>query len=387
MLKIAIHQTKEEWLQMQTETTSIHKYFQDICDPRVTNRSRHSLMDILVIALLATLCGAEGFNDIESFAKSKEPWLRTFLELPNGIPSHDTFNRVFSLISPEEFSKCFIAWTQAMAQKVEGVVAIDGKTLRSSFDSVSQTAALHMVSAWSSENELVLGQIRTDAKSNEITAIPQLIAMLDLEGSIVTIDAMGCQKGIAKSILNAGADYILALKGNQGNTLENAQYIFEWEKKNDFRGISSMYETINKDHGRIETREIYSIDVTNMEEFSEWMGLKSITVVVSTREIMGQGTITKETRYYLSSLSADAEKIGAAVRAHWGIENSLHWILDVTFREDYARNRKGHSAENMATLRRMAINLLKKERSSKVSIRGKRLKASWNNDYLVKLFS
>ena len=372
---------------MQTGMTSFHKHFQNITEPRVKNRSRHSLIDIFAITLLATICGAEGFNDIELFAKSKEDWLRTFLELPNGIPSHDTFNRVFSLILPEEFSKCFITWTQALAEKIEGVVAIDGKTLRKSFDSASQTAALHLVSAWSSENELVLGQVRTAAKSNEITAIPQLIAMLDLEGCTVTIDAMGCQKDIAHSILSAGADYILALKGNQGNTFENAQYIFEWEKKNDFRGIPcTRCETIEKDHGRLEKREIYSLDVTNMEEYKEWAELKSVTVIISTREIIGQDA-TKETRYYLSSLPAEAEKIGAAVRLHWGIENSLHWILDVNFREDYARNRKDHSAENMAIVRRMVVNLIKKERSSKTSFRGKRLKASWNHDYLVKLLS
>ena len=372
---------------MQTRMTSIHKYFQSITDPRVKNRSTHLFMEILVIALLATLAGAESFNDIELFAKSKQAWLCTFLALPGGIPSHDTFNRFFSLILPEEFSKCFIAWTQAMAQKIEGVVAIDGKTLRGSFDSASQTSALHMVSAWSSENDLVLGQIRTAAKSNEITAIPQLIAMLDLEDTIVTIDAMGCQKDIAKDILNAGADYVLALKGNQGNTLEIANSIFDWEEQNDFRGVfCTQYETMDKDHGRIETRKAYSIDVTGMEEFKEWQALESITKVVSTREIIGRGT-TEETRYYLSSLPADAEKIGAAVRSHWGIENSLHWILDVNFREDHARNRKDHSAENMAILRHMAVNLIKKERSSKTSFRGKRLKASWSNDYLIGLLS
>ena len=340
-----------------------------------------------MIALLATLAGAEGFNDIELFAKSKEPWLRTFLELQNGVPSHDTFNRVFSLIIPEEFSKCFIAWTQALAQKIEGVVAIDGKTLRRSFDSASKTSALHMVSAWSSENELVLGQIRTAAKSNEITAIPQLITMLDLEDSIVTIDAMGCQKEIAQSILNSGADYVLNLKGNQGNTLESVKYLFRWEEKNNFRGIFyTQYETLDKDHGRIETRKAYSIDVVGMEEFKEWPGIESVTKIFSTREIVGQET-TEEVRYYLSSLPADAEKIGMAVRSHWGIENSLHWILDVNFGEDHARNRKGHSAENMAILRHMVVNLVKKERSSKTSFRGKLLKASWNNDYLIKLLS
>ena len=287
---------------MYTGLTSIHKHFQNISDPRIMNRSRHLFMDILVIALLATLADAENFNDIELFAKSKEAWLRTFLELSGGIPSHDTFNRVFSLILPEEFSKCFITWTQALAQKIEGVVAIDGKSLRRSFDSASQTSALHMVSAWSSENDLVIGQIRTAAKSNEITAIPQLIAMLDLEGSIVTIDAMGCQKEIAQSILDAGADYVLNLKGNQKNTLEIAKSIFEWEENNGFRGIfHTQYEITDKDHGRIETRKAYSIDVTGMEEFKEWFGLESVTKVVSIREILGQGT-TEEIRYYLSSL-------------------------------------------------------------------------------------
>jgi predicted transposase YbfD/YdcC len=244
-----------------------------------------------------------------------------------------------------------------------------------------------MVSAWSSENELVLGQIRTAAKSNEITAIPQLIAMLDLEDAIVTIDAMGCQKEIAQSILNAGADYVLALKGNQGNTFESAKSIFEWEEKNGFRGVFyTQYETMDKDHGRIETRKAYSIDVTGMEEFKEWPGLESVTKIVSIREIIGRGT-TEEIRYYLSSLPADAEKIGPAVRSHWGIENSLHWILDVNFREDHARNRKDHSAENMAILRHMALNLIRKERSSKTSFRGKRLKASWSDDYLLDLLS
>ena len=251
----------------------------------------------------------------------------------------------------------------------------------------SQTSALHMVSAWSVENELVLGQIRTAAKSNEITAIPLLIAMLDLEGAIVTIDAMGCQKDIAQSIQNAGADYVLALKGNQGNTLESAKFIFEWEEKNGFHGVFyTQYETMDKDHGRIETRKAYSIDVTGMEEFKEWPGLESVTKIISIREIIGQGT-TEEIRYYLSSLPADAEKIGPAVRSHWGIENSLHWILDVNFQEDRARNRKDHSAENMAILRHMVLNLIKKERSSKTSVRGKRLKASWSDDYLLTLLS
>jgi predicted transposase YbfD/YdcC len=373
---------------MPEVTTSINEYFGDLPDPRKNNRTRHLLMDILTVALCAIISGADGFNDIELYGKSKEDWFRTFLSLPNGIPSHDTFNRVFSLLSPEEFSKCFVRWTQALGKKLKDVVAIDGKTLRRTFSSASKTTALHMVSAWSSKNELVLGQIRTAAKSNEITAIPELIAMLDLEGCIVTIDAMGCQKEIAQTILNAEADYVLGLKGNQESTFDAAKFLFKWEEKDGFRGVfHTEYETLEKDHGRIENREVYAVGIPkDVEEFREWPGLKSVTMVKATREVTGQPP-TEERRYYLSSLSPDAERIGQAIRAHWGIENSLHWVLDVNFREDYARNRKEHSAENMAILRHMAVNLVKKEQSSKTSFRGKLLKASWSDDYVLKLLS
>jgi predicted transposase YbfD/YdcC len=245
-----------------------------------------------------------------------------------------------------------------------------------------------MVSAWSSENELVLGQMRTAAKSNEITAIPQLISILDIKGCTVTVDAMGCQKDIAQKILDREANYILGLKGNQGNTLDAAEFLFKCEEKDGFRGVfHTEYETLEKDHGRIEKREIYSVGIPkDIEEFTKWPGLKSVTMVISTREITGEAP-TIERRYYLSSLSARAEQIGKAVRAHWGIENSLHWILGVDFREDYARNRKNHSAENMAILRHMVINLVKKEKSSKTSFRGKLKKASWSDDYVLKLLS
>ncbi|GHV37792.1 ISAs1 family transposase [Synergistales bacterium] len=373
---------------MSLKATSIHEYFRELTDPRSNSYTRHLLMDILVIALCATIGGAEGFNDIELYGRMKETWFRTFLDLPNGIPSHDTFNRVFSLLSPEEFSKCFIKWTQSLAKKLEGVVAIDGKTLRRSFLSASKTTALHMVSAWSSENKLVLGQIRTAAKSNEITAIPELISMLDIKGCTVTIDAMGCQKDIAQKIIDNDADYVLGLKGNQGNTLDAAEFLFKCEEKDNFRGVfHTEYDTPRKNHSRIEKREIYSIGIPNdIKEFAEWPGLKSITMVVSTRQITGKEP-TIERRFYLSSLPARAEQIGNAIRAHWGIENSLHWILDVDFREDYARNRKNHSAENMAILRHIVVNLVKKENSSKTSFRGKLLKASWSDDYVLKLLS
>lgn len=373
---------------MPAEPTNIFNHFKNLTDPRVEKRSRHLLTDIISIALCAIIAGADSFTDIELFGKTKEAWLRTFLELPGGIPSHDTFNRIFSLLSPEEFSKCFIEWVRSLATKVEGVVAIDGKTLRRSFDSASKKNPLHMVSAWSSANELVLGQIRTAAKSNEITAIPELLKMLDLEGSIVTIDAMGCQKTIAQTILDAKADYVLALKGNQGNTLDAVQHLFSWEEKNGYSGIShTEYNTVEKDHGRIETRHVVSLAIPEeIEVLNEWPDLKSVTMVMSKREVLGKEP-SEERRFYLSSLEAEAEILGPVIRSHWGIENSLHWSLDVTFREDLARNRKGHSAENMAIIRHMVLNLLKKEKSSKNSLRMKRLRASWDDDYILKLIA
>lgn len=373
---------------MRTGITSIHEYFKELPDPRKSNRTRHLLMDMLTIALCAIVGGAESFNDMELFGKMKKEWLQSFLELPGGIPSHDTFNRVFSMLDPASFNKCFIAWTQALAKKLDGVLAIDGKTLRRSFSSASKKTALHIVSMWSAKNELVMGQICTEAKSNEITAVPKLLEMLDIRGCIVTIDAMGCQRETANKILEREADYVLALKGNQGNMFDAAKYLFDWEKQNDYRGVlHARYETIEKDHGRIEKREVHSIgNLEEIEEFRGWPGLKSVTMVVSTREVTGKAPTT-ERRCYLSSLTADAKKIGDAVRAHWGIENKLHWVLDVHFREDYARNRTDHSAENMAMMRHMALNLLKREKTSKTSLRGKRLKASWNDDYILQLLA
>lgn len=373
---------------MTTETTSLHEYFKDMPDPRKDSRTRHLLMDILTIALLAIVGGAEGFNDIELFGRMKEEWLRSFLVLPNGIPSHDTFNRVFSMLSPKEFNRCFIAWTQALAKKLEGVVAIDGKTLRRSFDSASKATAFHVVSLWSAKNELVMGQIRTESKSNEITAIPKLLEMLDIQGCTVTIDAMGCQKEIAEKVLDSGANYVFGLKGNQESTFDAAKYLFRWEEKDGYRGVfHTEYSTLEKDHGRIEKREVYSIgNLNEIEGFEDWPGLKSITMVVSTREVIGKSPTT-ERRFYLSSLDADAEAIGRAIRSHWEIENKVHWVLDVDFNEDQARNRMDHSAENMAILRHMAMNLLRREKTSKASLRGKRLKASWSDDYILKLLS
>jgi len=369
--------------------TSINQCFKELADPRIVGRSQHYLSDILTIVLCAVISGAEGFNDIEMFARCKEPFFRTFLKLPNGIPSHDTINRVMSMLSPDDFSKCFAEWVKSLSERLPGIIAIDGKTLRGSFHDAQHRDCLHMVSAWSAENGLVLGQVRTNEKSNEITAIPTLLSLLDIEDCVVTVDAMGCQTEIAQNILDGGGDYVLALKSNQGNSREAVELLFKWEMKNDFDGVThSAFSEVEKDHGRVETRKVFSIgNLCEIEGLGleKWPGLKSVTMIESIRESNGKSSV--EYRYYLSSLAADAHRIGKAIRCHWGIENSLHWVLDVVFNEDKARNRKDHSAANMAIIRHMAVNLVKNDKSSKASIRGKRLKAGWDNDYLLKIIS
>lgn len=374
---------------MSSPLTSISQCFKGLTDPRVIGRSQHYLSDILTIVLCAVICGAEGFNDIEMFAKCKETFFRTFLELPNGIPSHDTLNRVMSMLSPDEFSKCFVEWVKSLSTRISGIVAIDGKTLRRSFNNANHRDCLHMVSAWSVENGLVLGQVRTSEKSNEITAIPILLSLLDIKNCVVTIDAMGCQTEIAQNILDRGGDYVLALKGNQGNSLDAVEHLFKCERQNNFKGVEhSLFSEVEKDHGRIESRSVFSIgnlaDIDGLE-LGKWPGLRSVTLVESIRELNGKSTI--ECRYYLSSLEADAERIGQAIRGHWGIENSLHWVLDVVFNEDKARNRKDNSAANMTIIRHMAVNIAKNDKSPKTSMRGKRLKAGWDDQYLLKLLS
>jgi predicted transposase YbfD/YdcC len=305
------------------------------------------------------------------------------------MPSHDTINRVISRLDPKEFSNCIVEWTKLLSEKLEGVIAIDGKTLRRSYQDASKKNPIHVVSAWSSDNGIVLGQVQTDAKSNEITAIPELLKLLDIGGSIVTIDAMGCQTYIAQRILDGGGDYVLALKGNQKNSLDSVEHLFDWEQKNNF---SVVFHTetlsIEKDHGRIETRKVYSTgELEKIEglDVEKWPELQSLTMVESIREINGSSTI--EHRYYISSLAAAAKVLGESIRAHWGVENGLHWVMDVTFHEDYARNRKDNSAANMSTMRHFALNLIKQEKNTKGSIKGKRKRAGWNDNYLLKLIS
>lgn len=366
-------------------TSALLEHLATVPDPRIARHRWHKLSDILVIAICAVLCGAESYPAIEDFGYAREDWLRQFLELPAGIPSHDTFNRVLQLLDPEAFQACFLRWMQAVAEVTAGeVVAIDGKVLRRSFAKGTGKPAIHMVSAWASENGVVLGQRKVDTKSNEITAIPALLDLLLLKGCIVTIDAMGCQRTIAQKIVEHGADYALALKGNQP-TLEQAvaRFFLSGPEAEANRTRSDYYEQTERGHGREETRRAWiSAEVEAELEAAAWPGLQSIGMVEATRTL-GDKT-TSEQRFYLSSLPPHAEPFAQAVRKHWGVENQLHWSLDVTFREDHSRLRTGHGAENFAVLRHIALNLLRQEPSPK-SLPRKRLACALNPDYLLKV--
>lgn len=368
---------------------SIAKHFEGLPDPRSGNAKAHIFLEILIIAICAVICGADGWSDIELFGKNKKAWLQTFLALPKGIPSHDTFGRVFAKIKPEEFQKRFIEWVQAIETLTSGqVIAIDGKKLRRSHDQAAGKTAIYMVSAWATQNQLVLGQTKVADKSNEITAIPELLQLLEIAGCIVTVDAIGTQTEIAETIVDGGGDYLLAVKENQGHLFEDVQYLFEVDVAQEFKYAQHSYaKTVNKGHGRIETRECWA---TEKEEYlslvrkrQQWKNLKSLVRIVSQRQI-GE-TIEVQTRYFISSLPADAKTILKTKRSHWKIENQVHWVLDIAFREDESRVRKDHAAENLAVLRHMALNLLKNEKTAKGGMHAKRLQAGWNNDYLLTL--
>lgn len=359
-------------------------YFADLPDPRVERTKLHKLEDILAITICAVICGAEGWNEIELFGRSKEQWLKTFLELSNGIPSHDTFARVISSIQPDDFEQRFQKWTQAMVQGAgEKVIAIDGKTLRRSFDNANGKAAIHMVSAWACDNKMVFGQIATDEKSNEITAIPKLLEMLVLDGSVVSIDAMGCQKKIAEKIIENNSDYIFSLKGNHGTLHEEVKLFMD-----DAIANSGSYDyscDTDGGHGRVEIRNVwYCEDVQWIQDLEDWPGLSSL-VAVESKRIIGD-KVSTERRYFISSLSGiNAETVGRMIRSHWGIENKLHWSLDVSFGEDDCRIRKGFGAENVSRLRRIALNLLKQEKTAKCGIKAKQHKAGWDEQYMLKV--
>jgi len=339
------------------------------------------LEDIIFITIAAVICGAETWNAIEEYGKSKMEWLGKHLRLPNGIPSHDTFNRFFSLLNPAVFENAFLSWVRAISSLTDGeVVSIDGKTLRGSRDTDGKYA-IHMVSAWANVNRLSLGQVKVNEKSNEITAIPQLLDVLVLKGCFVTIDAMGCQREIAEKIISQEADYILAVKGNQGTLEENIEDTIR------FTPSVSDWKEEDFGHGRIETRHCYLYkDLSFIENAHRWKSLAAVVKIESTRYIKSTGKEEKQTRFYITSSNASAEIIGKAIRSHWGIENQLHWQLDVSFSEDQSRKRDGHAAQNFSLINRIALNLLKNEQSKKKSsVKEKRLSAGWDNDYLWKI--
>lgn len=371
--------------------TSLAEHFAELEDPRAEHLTDHKLLDIIMIAICAVICGAESWTDVELFGNERLEWLKKFLELEKGIPSHDTFGRVFARLDANQFQACFATWVQAVFQTTEGqVVAIDGKSVRRSHDQANGQGAIHVVSAWATANHLVLGQQKVAEKSNEITAIPELLRLLDVSGCIVTIDAMGCQTEIAEQIIQEGADYLLTVKGNQPHLHEDMAFFFELAQQNEFSKVEHSYaRMVNKGHGRIETRHCWVIsgeaDLQFLRDFDQWKQLRSMVKVTSQRQLNGQ--TTSETRYYITSLADDAKKLLQAARSHWGIENSLHWVLDVAMGEDDSRIRKNNAPENMAMLRRIALNLLKQEKTLKRGIQGKRLKAAMNPDYLFKVLS
>lgn len=356
------------------------KYFAELTDPRVERNREHLLEEILLIAIAAVLSGAESWNDIALYGEDKREWLETFLTLPGGIPSHDTFNRVFAALDPEEMERGFMAWVSSISKLTAGeVVAIDGKTLRGTCE-VGKKKLVHMVSAWAEGNGLVLGQRKVDEKSNEITAIPKLLAALELAGAVVTIDAMGCQRAIAETIIDKKADYILAVKENQQLLLADI--------KDSFRMLAAeaVDEQIDCGHGRVETRKCSVLaDLSLLEKPSEWAALKGLVRIKAERYHKASGKTETEIRYYITSLAPDAARLNRCIRQHWGIENKLHWVLDVGFGEDLDRKRAGYAAQNFSLLNRIALNLLKQEQSLKRGVKGKRLKAAWNHAYLLKL--
>ncbi len=362
--------------------------FSTLDDPRLDRKKQHSLRDILLLTILGVICGAESWTDIELFGQSRQDVLKDVLSLPNGIPSHDTLGRVFSLLNPKQLEASFLSWIKSLVTLSDGeLIAIDGKTLRRSHDRPSGVNAIHVVSAWAAENAVVLGQIKTDEKSNEIVAIPQLLAMLHIQGCTVSIDAMGCQKAIATQIRQQQGDYLLALKGNQSTLHDDVRCFIESQLESATpSGVFDQADASDKGHGRVEYRRAWVTDHIEWlkERHPDWPDLRSIGVIESVRYTGDKASV--ERRFYINSSPANAAQFLRSVRQHWGIENQLHWVLDVSFNEDQCRARSGHAAENLAVIRHIAINLLKHE-PSKLSIKAKRRKAGWDHKFLCKVLA
>jgi predicted transposase YbfD/YdcC len=368
----------------------IETHFKEVRDRRQHGKIDHPLINIIFITICGVLCGADDWVAITEFGQGQQTWLSRYLDLKNGIPSHDTLGRTFAIIDREEFQQGFLNWMGSVSQLIEGVIAVDGKQLRRSHDKGIGKEAIHMVSAWSVANSLVLGQRKVDEKSNEITAIPKLLEALDLTGCIVTIDAMGCQTEITQQIVDQEGDYVLSLKGNQGQLHEDVAEMFDYFASIAFKDIDHDYhKTVNKGHGRLEVRECWVFEPAAWSDYfrtlDKWAGLQSVAMIRTQRQ--EDDKVTTETRYFITSLAAQAEKILHAARVHWGIENELHWVLDVAFNEDLSRVRQGYAAENLAVIRHLVLNLLSQEKRLKVGKKNKRLRCAWDVDYREKVLS
>lgn len=368
----------------------IETHFAGVRDPRQPGKIDHPLINILFITICGVLCGADDWVAIATFGQSQQNWLSKYLDLENGIPSHDTLGRTFAVIKGQEFQQGFLNWMSSVSQLIEGVVAVDGKKLRRSHDKGIGKEAIHMVSAWGVANGLVLGQRKVDEKSNEITAIPQLLEALDLKDCIVTIDAIGCQRDIAQQIVDQEGDYVLSLKGNQGQLHKDVAEMFDYFAEIAFQEIAHDYhKTVNKGHGRLEVRECWVFEPAAWSDYfrtlDKWAGLQAVAMIRSQRQEAEK--VTTETRYFITSLTAQAERILSTARHHWGIENGLHWVLDIAFNEDQSRVRQGHAAENLAVIRHLVLNLLSQEKSLKVGKKNKRLRCAWDVEYREKVLS